>query len=191
MGLSFWIYIIITIVIFIVRQMKKSAQNNIPTEQPRRDPDPDTTTTPMTFEELLREIQASKTPQAPKEIQSAKPIRPAKPIQKSYEVDYDEDIEEEEKDLETIPAKDYRSYEDKPVENRSYEIYEKAKKEAFERKSLEETMKLSDTVMKYDHFKEYDDTSRKSLAGDILNDFKDPDGFRKAFIMSEILKRKF
>lgn len=184
MDLQFWIWVIILVVTFLVRATKKSAEKR----QERGDgqgPETGQDTfdhKPISFEELLREIQASKTPEQPKQIQSSKPITQAKPYQKSYEVDYDEEIEEEEKDLETIPADD----------TRSYEVYEKAKTEAFHRPSLEETMKLSDTSMKYDHFKGYDSTTtEKSVAKDILADFKDPEGFKKAFIMSEILKRKF
>jgi hypothetical protein len=131
----------------------------------------------MTFEELLREIQSSKTPETPKQIQPARPIQPAKP----YEVDYDDDLEEEAKDLETIPTND----------SRSYEVYENAKKQAFSRPSLEETMKLEDTIVRYDHFKGYDEAPKNTIANDIIRDFKDPEGFKRAFIMSEILKPKF
>ena len=132
----------------------------------------------MTFEELLREIQASKNPpQPPAPVVTKTEYKPVKPLV----VDYDDDIEQEEKDLETIPADD----------NRSFELYEKAKREAFQRPSLEETMKLQDTVMKYSHFKEYDESAKRSVAKEVLQDFQDPEGFRKAFIMSEILKRKF
>jgi hypothetical protein len=52
-------------------------------------------------------------------------------------------------------------------------------------------MKLKDTVMTYGHFKEYDESSKRSVASEVLENFKDPEGFKKAFIMSEILKRKF
>lgn len=187
MDFQFWIWVIIIVASLLSRAMRKPKTPNVP-DQPRTDSDSDTGHKPMTFEELLREIQASKTPaspadrqEQPRQVAPARPIQQAKPIQKSYEVDYDEDLEEEEKDLETVPSKD----------NRSYEIYEKAKSEAFNRKSLEETLKLEDTVMKYDHFREYEEASKRSVASDILKDFKDPEGFKKAFIMSEILKRKF
>jgi len=177
MGLSFWIYIIIAIVFAIIRQMKKSAK--VPGEQPRSNPDYDHSDgKPMTFEELLREIQASKNPSPPPAPVTKTGYKPVKP---SF-VDYDDDIEKEEKGLETISTNN---------DNRSFELYERAKREAFYRPSLEETMKLEDTVMKYGHFKEYDETSKKSVARDILENFKDPEGFKKAFIMSEILKRKF
>jgi len=187
MDFQFWIWVIIVVATLLSRAMRKPKTPSLP-DQPHTDSGSDTGHTPMTFEELLREIQSSKTPassadkqERSKQIESARPIQQAKPIQKSYEVDYDEELEEEEQDLETGPSRD----------NRSYELYEKAKSEAFNRKSLEETVKLEDTVIKFDHFREYDEPSKKSLASDILKDFKDPEGFKKAFIMSEILKRKF
>ena len=181
MDLQFWIWVIIVVVTLLSRAMRNSKRPDGPDDSQRTDPESAPDHKPMTFEELLREIQASKTPEQPKQVQPARPIQQTKPYEKTYEVDYDDDLEEEEKDLETVPASD----------DRSYEVYERAKSEAFQRKSLEETLKLSDTVMKYDHFKEYDDAGKKSIANDILKDFKDPDGFRKAFIMSEILKPKF
>lgn len=181
MGLSFWIYIIVAVVFAIIRQMKKSAEKA--GEPPRTNPDYDQSDSkPMTFEELLREIQASKNPAPPPAPLPAKTEYKTeyKPVKPSF-VDYDDDIKNEEQDLETIPAND----------NRSFELYEKAKRDAFQRPSLEETLKLSDTVMKYGHFKEYDDSSKRTVASEVLENFKDPEGFKKAFIMSEILKRKF
>jgi hypothetical protein len=174
MDIRFWIWLIIIVATILSRVMKKSAQRrNSSPQQPAPDSEYDRSPgKSLTFEELLREIQESKTPSKPIVAEKrGEPQQPSKPI-KSYELDYDDDIKEEQ-------------------QNRSYEIYEKAKAEAFHRPSLEETMKLEDTVMKYSHFKEYDDTSQKTLAREILRDFKDPEGFRKAFIMSEILKRKF
>ena len=172
MDFQFWIWLLIVVATLLSRALKKPAKRV--EEQPHTGSD-DSDHKPVTFEELLREIQGSKQPN-----QETKPLEPAKPI-KSYRTDYDEQLEEEEEDLETIPASD----------DRSYEVYEKAKQDAFHRPSLEETMKLEDTVMKYSHFKGYDEASQPSLAKEILKEFKDPEGFKKAFIMSEILKRKF
>ncbi|MEJ0032075.1 MAG: hypothetical protein WDO15_17625 [Bacteroidota bacterium] len=180
--LSFWIYIIVAIVFAVIRQMKKSAKQVGETPQ-KTSGDDNSPNKPMTFEELLREIQASKTP-APPQTPAPLPAKTTyKPV-KSYDVDYDDDLEEEAKGLETIPT---RKYDD----SRSTELYEKAKKEAFYRPSLEETMKLSTTDMEFGHFKEYDAPSKRSIASEVLENFKDPEGFKKAFIMSEILKRKF
>lgn len=182
MDVKFWLTVIIAVVWFLVQAMRKNAQN-----KDVRPPEPDhedTGNKPMTFEELLREIQQAKTPPKPiakePEIQT-RPTYQTVPPTKSYEIDYDDDIKDEEQDLETIPQRD----------NRSSEIYENAKRDAFNRPSLEETMKLEDTDVKFGHFKVYDDVPKKSVASDILKDFSDPEGFKKAFIMSEILKRKF
>lgn len=167
MGLSFWIYIIIAIVFAVVRQMKKSAKG---AEERPRTPDYDQSDNkPMTFEELLREIQASKNPPPP----------PPAPTPVYAKTEY-RSVEAE--SLETNSTTN---------DNRSFELYEKAKREAFQRPSLEETLKLEDTVMKYSHFKEYDESVKRTVALDVMENFKDPEGFKKAFIMSEILKRKF
>lgn len=166
MGLSFWIYIIIAIVFAIIRQMKKSAKG--PDGQPRTPEYDQSDNKPMTFEELLREIQASKNPSLP----------PA-PTPVYTKTEYSS---VEAKSLETISTTN---------DSHSFELYEKAKREAFQRPSLEETLKLGDTVMKYSHFKEYDESAKRTVALEVMENFKDPEGFKKAFIMSEILKRKF
>ena len=80
---------------------------------------------------------------------------------------------------------DYKS------DDKIYDVYEEAKKQAFIKPSLEETMKIEDTVMKFDQFKEYKQERVKSPAVAYLKEFNDPEGFKRAFIMSEILKRKF
>lgn len=190
MDLQFWIWLIAIVAMFLARAMRKAPKGPETPDRPTQaDSDDDSSgNKPMTFEELLREIQQAKTPPRPAppapEIQTRPTYKSIKsiPEAKSYDVDYDEEIEEEEKDLETIPR-----YGD----DRATEIYETAKREAFQRKSLEETMKLEDTVVKFSHFKGYDEAPKQSVANDILKEFKDPEGFKKAFIMSEILKRKF
>jgi hypothetical protein len=62
---------------------------------------------------------------------------------------------------------------------------------AFERPSLEETMKVEDTVVTFGKFKEFEAQKERNLAAEYLQDFGDPEGIRKAVVMSEILKRKF
>ncbi len=174
MGISFWIWLAIIVVSFIVRSSKKKTQHQVPdTRDDSGSQRPEFNPKPVTFEELLREIQASKTP--------AQPV--AVPKKAEY-VDYDEDLEEEEKDLEQTT---YNHRNDSSI----YETYERAKQEAFAKPSLEETMKLKDTDMTFGQFKGYQHVEQKSHASEILKDFHDPEGFRKAFIMSEILKTKF
>lgn len=127
----------------------------------------------LTFEELLREITEAKTVQQ-------KPRSTPKP---AY-VDYDDDIEEEGDSLEEIP----NTYQKK---DNIYEVYEEAKKAAFNRPSLEETMKLQDTDVRFGRFKIFEEQEERNLLEEYTKEFQDPAGFKKAFVMSEILKTKF
>ena len=175
--IQIWLYIIIGVIYFLSRLKKKPEQqpNEMPDferEKPVRNieaPSAKPIATPqkaLTFEELLREISEKK----------------EKP-QPEY-VDYDDSIEEEEKDLEDVNY-DYRK------QDKIYEVYEEAKKQAFHRPSLEETMKVTDTDVRYGKFKVFEEEAKRDLMAEYLADFKDPEGFKKAVVMSEILKRKF
>ncbi len=168
-NIQFWIWLAIIVITFLARAGKKKKEGPVETADEEEQPKP------ISFEDLLREIQASKEPAKPK---------PAPAPQPRY-VDYDDDLPEETKPLETIRP-DYRS------DDSIYETYEKAKKEAFNRQSLEETAKLEDTVVRFDAFAKYKKRKdEKVLISHYLRDFQDPEGFKKAFVMSEILKRKF
>jgi hypothetical protein len=180
MDFQFWITVIVVVVMFIARAMKKAPKTD--EYQGPSDTGNDSPDKPISFEELLREIQQTKTPPVSR-TEPAPPLKSMPPA-RSYDLDYDEEIGEEEQDLETIPTR-------RSADDQSTEIYETAKQQAFQRKSLEETMKLADTEMKFSHFKGYEEAPRSSVASDVLKDFRDPEGFKKAFIMSEILKRKF
>jgi hypothetical protein len=127
----------------------------------------------LTFEELLREITETKTVQ-----QQPRPV-----VQPTY-VNYDDDIEEEIQDLEVIPE----SYRKK---DNIYDVYEEAKKAAFNRPSLEETMRVGDTDTKFARFKMFEQEEETSVLDEYAREFQDPAGFKKAFVMSEILKTKF
>jgi hypothetical protein len=172
MDVQFWIWLIVIVVTLIARATKKKPQE-MGSEGNPRPSQPDFNTKPMTFEELLREIQTSKAPAPP-------PI----PSRKAEYEDYDDDLETEEKDLEK-PDYNYRN------EDSIYETYEKAKREAFVKPSLEDTVKLQDTIVRFDQFKGYQHIEARNQGAEILKEFHDPEGFKKAFIMSEILKRKF
>lgn len=171
---QFWLYVIIGAVYLISRMRKKSGgQVEVPPEvdQQRRPgrTSPAVASSPpktLTFEDLLREITESKQPKQ-------------EPV-----VDYDDEIAEEAKDLEEVEY-DYRK------DNKVYEAYEEAKKQAFFRPSLEETMKVENTVMSFGKFKEFERPAETNLAAEYLKDFSDPAGFKKAVVLSEILKRKF
>ncbi|MCW5911166.1 MAG: hypothetical protein KIT62_08840, partial [Cyclobacteriaceae bacterium] len=127
---------------------------------------------PISFEDLLREIQASKAPQP-------KPL--VQPKQVEY-VDYDDEIEEE---IKPLKKPDYRT------EDEIYATYEKAKSEAFNRASLEETMHLEDTVVSYEKFKGYKRERKVAPAVDYIKELRNPSSFKRAFILSEVLSRRF
>lgn len=173
----FWI--IIGLIYFFSKLRKKNPVDVNPEEGGYR-PTPPTAeeaTKPMTFEELLKEIQGAKEERAKPEPQMA-----AEPVTQ-YQ-DYDDDIEPEEKQLEQT-GYDYRK------QDEIYKVYEEAKNQAFERPSLEESIKLEDTVVKFSQFKGYQQVAQPNFLADYLRELKDPKGFRKAFIMSEIIQRRF
>jgi hypothetical protein len=182
---QFWLYIIIG-VIYLLSRLRKKPDEQQPTDFPGSAPEkpvrrfeqpnakPTASQRPLTFEELLREITEGKVEQQ---------LPPREEPRQEY-VDYDDNVGEEEKDLEEVDY-DYRK------QDKIYEVYEEAKRQAFNRPSLEETMKVSDTVVKYGKFKEFEQAKQRDLAEEYLADFNDPEGLKKAIVMSEILKRKF
>lgn len=177
-SLQFWIGLIIVIITLISRASKKKTQTF--DSGPSDSPDfPSETTKPISFEDLLREIQASKAPQT-----THKPTQPAAPkIPQFQGVDYDDEIED---DIKPVEKSDF-SYKDDKI----YETYEKAKKEAFARPSLEETLKVEDTKVTYAQFKPYGKLENKSLSAKYADELKNPTGFKRALILSEILKKRF
>ncbi len=182
----FWI--IIGLIYFFTKLRKKNPATPSPEEESYRPPQRTTTEPtkpPITFEELLREIQGTKTQQ-----EQSKPVlydTPKTVLTSPKEVeyqDYDDDLGTEEKDLEDT-GYDYKK------EDTIYKTYQEAKSLAFERTSLEESMKLEDTVVKYGQFKGYQQVSHTSFLAEYIKELKDPKGFKKAFIMSEIIQRRF
>jgi hypothetical protein len=172
MDIQFWIWVIIIVITLIARSTKKKPTTFDQEMDDTASPRPQNK--PVSFEDLLREIQAAKTPKPPEPAPS-----------KSYDFeDYDDTIEEEPKSLEKTFT-DYRH------DDQIYETYEKAKQEAFSRASLEETMKLEETEVTFGQFKEFKRAERKSLASELVKDLRNPSSFKKAFILSEILNRKF
>ncbi|MEJ7645354.1 MAG: hypothetical protein WKF87_12230 [Chryseolinea sp.] len=122
---------------------------------------------PVSFEDLMREIVESKRP----------------PSQDTV-VDYDDEIGEEERDLEDVNY-DHRK------QSGMFKTYEDAKTQAFNRPSLEETMRIEDTVMTFGKFKEFDSGAANNVASEYLKLFTNQDELKKAVVMSEILKTKF
>lgn len=177
------VYLVIGIVWYLI---KNKAQKQSQPEDSRPDYQDTTSSTPsgkpVTFEDLLREIQATKAPAPPAPKPEVKPFYEA-PVYPKYE-DYDDNLEDEAKDLETIET-DHRK------NNDIYDVYEKAKQAAFQRPSLEETMKVEDTIVRFGQFKEYESHEEPSMADKIAKEFEDKEQVRKAFIMNEILTRKY
>jgi hypothetical protein len=181
-----WFYVILGIIYVVTRFMKKQEQP--PTDQAPKRPEkpvqryeePASKPAPgpktLTFEELLREITESKTVES-------KPVA-VPPVPKATYVDYDDNLPEEEEDLE-----------DEEYDNRKrdqvYNVYEEAKRQAFERPSLEETMKAGETVGVYGKFKAFQEVPQRNLMEEYLGNLNDPEGWKKAVVMSEILNRKF
>ncbi|MEK6780638.1 MAG: hypothetical protein AABY93_02975 [Bacteroidota bacterium] len=177
----FWI---IVGLIYIISKARARQKKQVEPTEDRTETAPESK--PISFEELLREIQQAKNPKPQPDVLQ-KPVlqtttqRPAKPY--DYQ-DYDDDIEEEEKGQE-IKRPDYKA------DDKIYDVYEEAKRQAFVKPSLEESMKLEDTVVRFDQFKGYKQEKVNTLGMTYLKDLNDPVGFKKAFILSEILKRKF
>ncbi len=166
------IWVIIGIIYLISRFRKKPA-----TDAPRRPVENIPEDKPVSFEDLLREIQAAK-------AQKQQPEPVLVPETEFKVEDYDDELKEEEQPLEKT---DY-NYKDHDT---IYETYEMAKQEAFLRPSMEETMKLQNTIVRFGQFKSYEQQTRPSLAREYGKDLQDPTNFRKAFILSEILNRRF
>lgn len=180
---QFWLYVIIGIIYVLTRFKKKPQQppKDLPEYKPEKpartfDLPPARPTAPsasaprpMSFEELLREITEGKSAERPAE---------------SPVVDYDDVLVEEEQDLEDV------NYDEKRRDPVAVE-YEDAKRAAFNRLSLEETMHLEDTDVRFGKFKVFEKEDERNLLNEYMADLRDPEGWKKAVVMSEILKRKF
>ena len=133
---------------------------------------------PLTFEELLREITEGKQAKPEPVTEYEQPQAP-----RHEYVDYDDDLESEAEDQEEEKAYDYK----KEV---TYQQFEEAKQQAFYRKSLEETTRIEDVNIEFGRFKEFDKVQHRNLLEEYTKDLRDPEGFKKAFVLSEILNRK-
>jgi len=180
-NIKLWLYVAIGIGYLLSRLLKKrpeeSKSQQIPPPKPTpRTPQAAPASTPqksLTFEELLQEIANQKQPQpVPSQPRPVAKYTPQQPV------------DDEAEDLEDVDY-DYRQH------DKVYETYEEAKRQAFNRPSLEETMRVEDTVVKFGKFKAFEQAKERDLMAEYLREFQDPEGFRKAFVMSEILQRKF
>jgi len=179
MDAQFWIYIIIGVIIFLSKLLKKPAQapeestDTRPPEKRRPVHSGQTTSErpkQLTFEELLREITEGK--QAPKPVP-----------QPRFET-YESDPGDEARSLEEVNS-------DEAENAKVFKAYEDAKSPVFKHTSLEETMHLEDTVVDFGKFKVFENQKQKNLLGDYINIIRNPGTLRQAVVMSEILKRKF
>jgi hypothetical protein len=187
MEAKYWFYIIVGGVYVLSRFLKKP-------ETPAADMDPKDSNNrnrrpnnagqekpkALTFEELLQQITEAK--QAPKPA----PVLASRPVAETQyrEFDYDDDLKDEAEDLEDIKT-DYKK------ENKVFETYEEGKRSAFNRRSLEETLNVQNTDMKFGKFKAFEIGTQRNLLEEYTKQFQDPEGLRKAIVMSEILNRKF
>jgi hypothetical protein len=181
-----WLYVLIGAIYLLSRFFKKPAQQptDVPDFRPEKpvkkfEPPSVKPGAPpskvLTFEDLLKEITESK-------------VKPKQQPEPEY-VDYDDEIAEEiqEKDeIKDLEDVDYNYKKDKVVVE-----YEQAKRQAFLRPSLEETLNIKDTDTRFAKFKVFETTTQSNLADRYLTDFYDPEGLKKAIVMSEILQRKF
>ena len=176
------IYIVIAVIYFLFSRLKKKEPEQDEEQDYERPNTGDSNQPkPLTFEELLKEITEGKQQRKPTEpVSQPKPAYvPPKP-QPAY-VDYDDDIElDEVKSLEKV------SYD----QDRVNEVYENAKKQAFSRPSLEESLKLADVNTAFGKFKVFESKKEPGLLSEYVKDLRDPKGFKKALVLSEVLNRK-
>lgn len=174
-NIQFWIWLLVIVVTLIARANKKKQKTFNPDASGEPD-HPESGTKPISFEDLLREIQAAK---QPKQVQPVVPPVVNKPFQ---EVDYDDDLKEEADEVEKA---DYRN------EDEIYETYERAKREAFLKPSLEETLKVEDTKVTFESFKGYKRKKTSRGVNEYVQELRNPTSFKKAFILSEVSKKRF
>jgi hypothetical protein len=172
------IYVLIAVYLIFRSRKKKSSPPDNDYKPFNTDSQP--STKPVTFEDLLKEIQQSKTTKP--EVKKF----PAKPVyEKPQYVDYDDDIKSEEEDLEDV------NYNNRS-ESEIYETYEKAKKEAFNKPTYEDSpVDLEGSVVRFKHFKEYDNLSVPSEAQNIAKELQNPDNIKRAIVLSEVLNRRY
>jgi hypothetical protein len=182
MDFQFWLYVIIAVIYVLSRALKKKETPDATERQPAKPVRPGHSNIPttekprqLTFEELLKEItEAKQPPVVPRPVPTF-----SVPSQREV-VDYDDDLEDEEQDLETIQ-------EDRIETNE----YEQSRRQAFARASLEETMNVRDTDMRFGKFKEFETEKQNNLLEEYTKDLQSPEGLKKAFVLTEIFNRKF
>jgi hypothetical protein len=175
-NIQFWIYVILGVIYLIGRaSKKKKEEERQPTRRQNSDSQP-SGPKPLTFEELLKEITEAKMPEPEKEVVTKK---------QTYQ-EYEEETVPEYKSYDTVKEETYE-------EPKGYD-FEKSRFEAFNRKSYEELQlegALESPKVEYKKFKEFEKEEDSSLARQVALDFEDNDKVKRAFIMAEILNRKY
>lgn len=187
-----WIYIIVGLIYFLAKMSKKKApkQSARPVKpretQPRRAPTaapkaerPEPEGKPLTFEEMLREIMEAK--REPAEPPPPPPPPTAPSPQPTY-VDYDDNLEDGEKEYEQVELA--------RAKNPEAVGYAEGLREAFNRPSLDEDATLRSARAGEGRFKTFENSPENKIFGEYIESLKDPEGFKKAFILSELLNRK-
>lgn len=186
-NLQFWLYVIIGIIYLITQVRKKSKEQSLPPETPapRKEVSeiprwkserttPTATPKAISFEDLLREITEAKSPKSEPEY---------KPYTEPAYTNYDDDLQEEGAEEEQVEVT--YTHND-PI----YKEYEAAKSRDYASESLESTLKLESVNMNYGRFKEFETGSNVNLLDIYTRELRDPEGFKKAVILSEILNKR-
>jgi hypothetical protein len=180
MDIEFWIYVAIVVLSILAQARRKKKQQEERDRQAPAESQTEPQPRPISFEDLLREIQEAKNPEPPARQEPAR--SPA-----GEWADYETTFESEERSLE----QNEREVAPQPAVASPYAAYEQAKADAFNHPSLEETMRVEDTVVRFGKFKGYERVEEKPAAAAIAEAFADFDQVKKAFIMGEVLRPRF
>ncbi|MBM3178649.1 MAG: hypothetical protein FJZ78_11670 [Bacteroidetes bacterium] len=213
--LIFWIIGLAIYYYLQSRKKKKEEASGESTSPPPVSPGP------ISFEDLLREIQSSKKP-----TKEPEPVSPQSLEEEMVAEEYESEIKDIGEKMSSSPyASEIEDLEEKMTSGPSEEVrpmpmYEKAKAEAFERPTLEVSESYDGfnrgrgpfqsrfgtanhsafSAEQHSILKEEDKSvllkgieAQKSsaLAEEIGNDLRDPDKLKKAFVLNEILGRRF
>lgn len=134
----------------------------------------------------------SKAPSAPPQQRETPSQRPggAKSFEELLREFTGENTSTEPRSLETVET-EYESYEHIPSDDEIRETYERSVNQAKKLKTLDEQVDLEDIRTKSKYFADDEMKEENSVASDILESLKDPDGARRAVILSEIINRKY
>lgn len=187
---QFWIYVIIAVIYVIAKARKKASKppvGSVREQRPEATERPGTETRPVSFEELLREITESK-----KVVQESRPVQQSRPAtipsaRKPEIVDYDDNIPDEIQQPREIERK---KWPERKV-NETSELYEKGKKQAFQRPSLETLESTQGAPSSFGRFKEFEQSPKNEILEEYLRELKNPEGFKKALILSELINRRY